>query len=244
MIRFESAQRLFPKTGTGIGPLDLEIGDGEWVTLLGPSGCGKTTLLRLVAGLETLGNGALQNSFSRRQLSYVFQEAALLPWLTVLENIILPLTLNGLSKTAAIEKARPWLEKLRIERHSGSHPDELSGGIKMRVSLARALITDPGLLLLDEPFAALDEPIRIELGLELRELFRNLRPTILMVTHSITEGLWLSDRVLVFHGQPGKLVLDQKMGLPGKRSLAERGDPRFLALVERCFSILKEGLAS
>lgn len=244
MIRFRAAERIFEKTRTGVGPLDLEIGPGEWVTLLGPSGCGKTTLLRLVAGLETLGAGALENSFSRRKLSYVFQEAALLPWLSVLENIMLPLTLGGTSKALAREKARPWLEKLGIERHSESYPDELSGGIKMRVSLARALITDPALLLLDEPFAALDEPIRIELGLELRELYRSLKPTVLMVTHSITEGLWLSDRVLVFHGQPGKIVLDRKMELPEKRSLAERGDPRFLALVERCFSILKEGRVS
>jgi NitT/TauT family transport system ATP-binding protein len=242
MIQFRGAEKIFSKTGTGLSKVDLEIKQGEWVTLLGPSGCGKTTLLRLIAGLEGLSSGSMQNSFSPQSLSYVFQEAALLPWLTVIENVILPLTLNGMARSEAILKARVWLEKLRISRHEGSYPDELSGGIKMRVSLARALITEPRLLLLDEPFAALDEPIRIELGLELRVLFRTLKPTVVMVTHSITEGLWLADRVLVFQRQPGKLVFDQGIGLGPERTLADRGDPVFLTMVERCFQFLKGGL--
>jgi NitT/TauT family transport system ATP-binding protein len=242
MIQLKNAEKVFQKTGTGLGKLDLDIHQGEWVTLLGPSGCGKTTLLRLIAGLDELSSGSLKTSFSEKSLGYVFQEAALLPWLTVMGNVILPLTLNGVSKAQAISKAKVWLEKLRISRHADSYPDELSGGMKMRVSLARALITDPALLLLDEPFAALDEPIRIELGLELRELFKNLKPTVVMVTHSITEGLWLSDRVLVFQGQPGRVVLDHSLGLGLERTLAHRGDPLFLSMVERCFQILKGGL--
>ena len=242
MIRFQSAEKIFKKTGTGLAKLDVEINSGEWVTLLGPSGCGKTTLLRVIAGLDDLSSGSMENTFSNHKLSYVFQEAALLPWLTVLGNVILPLTLNGMSRVEAISKARVWLDKLRISRHSESFPDELSGGIKMRVSLARALVTEPELLLLDEPFAALDEPIRIELGVELRELYKNLRPTVVMVTHSITEGLWLSDRVLLFQGQPGRVVLDHSMGLGLERSLAHRGDPLFLSMVERCFQLLKGGM--
>jgi ABC-type nitrate/sulfonate/bicarbonate transport system ATPase subunit len=242
MIRLHGVGRIFPKTGLGLGALDAEFGDGEWVTLLGPSGCGKTTLLRLIAGLESPDSGSIESSFSPHEIGYVFQEAALLPWRTVMENITLPLTIRGVPRRDAEEKAMPWIRKLRIDRHTGSKPSELSGGLRMRVSLARALITDPGLLLLDEPFAALDEPIRIELGLELRELFRSLRPTVIMVTHSITEGLWLSDRVLLFQGQPGKLALDRAVDLGPERTLSQRGDPKFLLLVEECFSMLKGGL--
>ncbi len=242
MIRLQGVEKIFPKTGLGLGSIRAEFRDGEWVTLLGPSGCGKTTLLRLIAGLESPGAGSIESSFTPRQIGYVFQEAALLPWRTVIENITLPLTIRGMSRKEAEEKAMPWIRKLRIERHTGSKPRELSGGLRMRVSLARALITDPGLLLLDEPFAALDEPIRIELGLELRELFRSLKPTVVMVTHSITEGLWLSDRVLLFEGQPGRVALDRGIDLGPERTLSQRGDPKFLSLVEECFSMLKGGL--
>jgi NitT/TauT family transport system ATP-binding protein len=239
MIRLDRVSKIYSKTDTGLGQVNVDFESGEWVTLLGPSGCGKTTLLRLVAGLEVPTTGTLINPFSKTEVSFVFQEPALLPWLSVTQNIALPLTLRGMGRAEAEARAMPWLKKLKIERHLKSRPDELSGGIKMRVSLARALITEPKLLLLDEPFAALDEPIRIELGLELRDLFRSLRPTILMVTHSITEGLWLSDRVIVFQGQPGTLRLDHQMGLSPERSLAQRGDPEFLSMVEKCFKLLR-----
>lgn len=242
MIRFQQVARIFPKTGAGIGEFTGAIATGEWVTLLGPSGCGKTTLLRLVAGLEVPTSGGISNSVPVRERAFVFQESALLPWLTALENVMLPLRLRGVSRTEASKRAEPWLEKLRIARYGQNRPDELSGGMKMRVSLARALVTDPKLLLLDEPFAALDEPIRIELGLELRDLFRSLRPTIVMVTHSITEALWLSDRVMLFQGQPGSLALDQTVGLGEERTLAQRGEPRFVAQVEECFRLLRGGM--
>ncbi len=239
MIQARGMQKIFAETGGGLGALDLIVNRGEWVTLLGPSGCGKSTFLRLVAGLEAPDHGKIAVEVPRSRMSFVFQEPALLPWASVLENVILPLRLRGVLLEEAHSRARPWLEKLRIEGFRNSRPDELSGGLKMRVSLARALITEPELILLDEPFAALDEPIRIELGLELRELFRTMSPTILMVTHSITEGLWLGDRVLVFQGRPGRVVLDDALGFGRDRPLALRGDPRFMSRVEKCFELLK-----
>jgi len=239
MIRFESLQKIYPQTGAGLAKLDAEIEAGQWVSFLGPSGSGKTTLLKLVAGLEEKSAGELVRPFSSREIGFVFQEAALLPWKTVTENIVLPLLLRGVSEKTAKGSAQPWLRKLKLEKFAESYPHELSGGLKMRVSIARALITDPKLLLLDEPFAALDEPIRIELGLELRELFKTLKPTILMVTHSITEALWLSDRVMVFQGQPGVVVLDDLLPFGEDRPLLLRGKPEFLQKVEQCFQLLR-----
>jgi NitT/TauT family transport system ATP-binding protein len=241
MIHARALGKQYESTGGGLAPLDLDVERGQWVTLLGPSGCGKSTLLKLVAGLEVPGEGRVETSVARAKMSFVFQEPALLSWSSVEENVILPLRLRGVDRKNALEKAVPWMEKLGILHFRASYPSQLSGGLKMRVSLARALVTDPELLLLDEPFAALDEPVRIELGLELRDLFLNMKSTILMVTHSITEGLWLGDRVLVFQGRPGKVILDEDLGLGSVRPLSLRGDARFLSRVEQCFDLLKGG---
>lgn len=231
--------KYYTQTQVGLAPLNLSIQDSEWVSLLGPSGCGKTTLLKLVAGLETPSSGRLNSTFHRSEISYVFQDAALLPWLTVEENILLPLKLRSEDHATALDEANPWIEKLKLNRFRKSYPSQLSGGLKMRVSIARALITRPKLILLDEPFAALDEPIRIELGLEFRELWKTLRPTILFVTHSITEALWLSDRVMVFQGQPGKVILDRELKWGEDRPLSLRGSSTFQSHVEECFQLLR-----
>ncbi|MBC7397180.1 MAG: ABC transporter ATP-binding protein [Bdellovibrionales bacterium] len=239
MIEFRKLGKIYPRTQAGLAEVSGVVPDGQWVTLLGPSGSGKTTLLKLVSGLEKPGTGSLIHPYLQNEISYVFQDAALLPWKNVMENVTIPLTLKGLDLKAAEAKALPWLKKLKLERFQFAYPHELSGGLKMRVSIARALITEPKLLLLDEPFAALDEPIRIELGFEMRALWKSLRPTILMVTHSITEGLWLSERVLVLQGQPGQLALDAETHFGEDRELSLRGRPDFLSWVEKCFSLLK-----
>jgi len=238
-LELQSLQKIFSQSNVGLGSTSISIPDSQWLSLLGPSGCGKTTLLKLIAGLEEKSGGNLDSSFNKKEISYVFQDAALLPWLTVMENITLPLTLRGVSSKEAETEAAPWIKKLKLEKFTESFPSQLSGGLKMRVSVARALITKPKLILMDGPFAALDEPIRIELGLELRELWKSLKPTIIFVTHSITEALWLSDRVLVFQGQPGKIILDQALPFGENRDLALRGRPDFQALVEECFQLLR-----
>ena len=239
MIEFQGMSKIFPHTRAGLSEISLKIPAGQWLTLLGPSGSGKTTLLKLIAGLDQPSAGSLNHDYRPAEISFVFQEAALLPWKTVIENVILPLTLRGTEEKEAEEKAEPWIQKLKLGRFKNVYPHELSGGLKMRVSIARALITEPKLLLLDEPFAALDEPIRIELGTELRALFKALHPTVVMVTHSITEGLWLADRVVVLQNQPGKIAFDEITSFGEDRSLQLRGHPRFLTAVEACFALLK-----
>ena len=238
-IELNALQKIYQPSNVGLGATTLSIPDGQWISLIGASGCGKTTLLKLIAGLIEKSGGSIAKNFQKNEISYVFQDSALLPWLTVLENIVLPLTLRGTSKKTAEMEAQAWIHKLKLEKFLDHYPAELSGGLKMRVSVARALITKPKLILLDEPFAALDEPIRIELGLELRALWKSLKPTIIFVTHSITEALWLSDRVLVFQGQPGKISLDNPLNYGEDRPLSLRGSPEFQTQVETCFQLLR-----
>jgi NitT/TauT family transport system ATP-binding protein len=245
MISLSALEKVFSTTHAGLGPITTSFSPGEWVTLLGPSGSGKTTLLKIIAGLEEKSGGSLSNPFTSDETSFVFQEPALLPWSSVIENIILPLTLRKVPRAEACTRAKPWIQKLGLSDFINVKPHELSGGLKMRVSLARALVTEPKLLLLDEPFAALDEPIRIELGIELRSLFLQFKPTVIMVTHSITEGLWLADRAIILHGRPGVIAWDEKINLGLDRPLRLRGEPEFLKKVEMCFELLKnQGSAS
>lgn len=238
-IELQSLQKIYQNNKVGLDSTTLSIPESQWISVLGPSGCGKTTLLKLIAGLETKTAGSISQNFHKKEISYVFQDAALLPWMSVIENIILPLTLRGVPKLIAIDEAQDWIKKLKIENFIHHYPSQLSGGLKMRVSVARALITKPKLILMDEPFAALDEPIRIELGLELRALWKSLKPTIVFVTHSITEALWLSDRVLVFQGQPGKIILDRTLPFGEDRALALRANQNFQNQVEECFQLLR-----
>lgn len=239
MIRFDRVQKIFLQNQAGLADFQAQIQAGEWVALLGPSGSGKSTLLNLVAGLDEVSGGKITHPYAQEEIGFVFQQAALLPWKTVMENISLPLSLKGKLTHEGTERVQLWIEKLKLTRFAHAYPHELSGGMKMRVSLARALITQPKLLLLDEPFAALDEPIRIELGLELRELWKQFKPTVIMVTHSITEGLWLADRVIVLQGQPGRISHEQVLPFGVDRPLSLRGRPEFLETVEKCFELLR-----
>jgi NitT/TauT family transport system ATP-binding protein len=185
--------------------LDFRISDGEFVSLLGPSGCGKSTALRLIAGLMAPDSGTITWAGARPELGFVFQEPTLMPWTDAIANARLPLDLKGVARPEANASALDALTRLGLKDFATAYPRELSGGMKMRVSIARAFAARPKLLLMDEPFAALDEPTRQALNDDLLRLAREDRMTVIFVTHSVTEASYLSDRVLVMTPRPGRI---------------------------------------
>jgi NitT/TauT family transport system ATP-binding protein len=197
-----------------LGPLDLDVRRGEFVSLLGPSGCGKSTALRLIAGLSPPSTGSVQVAHHAgearpgHRIGFVFQEPTLMPWTSVRENVRLPLRLAQVPTAAADGRIEEALAQVGLAEFGASFPRELSGGMKMRVSLARALVTDPEILLMDEPFAALDEITRFRLNNDLIALWRNLRKTVIFVTHSVFESVYLSQRVVVMTARPGCIDAD------------------------------------
>jgi NitT/TauT family transport system ATP-binding protein len=204
--------------------LSLDVAAGSFVALLGPSGCGKTTALRLAAGLDapTRGRVTLGHDGAPPVVSYVFQDATLMPWASVVDNVWLPLRLRGTTRDEARTRMAPLLDTLGLTSFADALPHELSGGLKMRVSIARALVTRPDLLLMDEPFAALDEITRQRLNGELLALWQAQRFTALFVTHSVFEAVFLAQRVVVMSGRPGRVVADLAVDAPYPRSAAWR----------------------
>ena len=233
-VRLSGIRRTFPGGVSVLDGMELDIAAGSFVALLGPSGCGKSTLLRLVAGLDRADAGTL--SFSpplertggeRAPIAYVFQDAHLLPWRSVLDNAALPLELTGVPPLERHAAARAMLEHVGLGDATSRYPAELSGGMRMRVSLARALVTRPRLLLLDEPFAALDELTRNRLDDQLRALWRQLGMTVLFVTHSLSEAAYLAERVVVLSRRPARVMLDHPLALPAERHPLLRAEPDF-----------------
>jgi len=226
---------VFPNGNGGLHALErisLGLREQEFVCVLGPSGSGKSTLLRILAGLlqptdgEVLFQGQRLEG-PRRSVGFVFQKANLMPWRTVLENITLPLELEGMAQHQAEKKAQEMVELVNLEGFEDSLPRDLSGGMAQRVAIARALVHDPKVLLLDEPFGALDALTRERMGEELLRIWQARRKTVMMVTHSIPEALFLADRVLVLSQRPGRLRLDLQVGLPRPRHEDMRYTPVF-----------------
>jgi len=197
-----------------LGPFDLAVRKGEFISLLGPSGCGKSTVLRLIAELSAPSSGIVRVARHEGELQpghgigFVFQEPTLMPWASVRENVRLPLKLGGVAKAEGRARADAVLARVGLADFADAFPRELSGGMKMRVSLARALVTDPDILLMDEPFAALDEITRFRLNNDLLALWRALGKTVIFVTHSVFESVYLSQRVVVMTARPGRIQAD------------------------------------
>jgi NitT/TauT family transport system ATP-binding protein len=213
-VSLRAVTKVFDNGVTALGPLDLAIPKGAFVSLLGPSGCGKSTALRVIAGLTSPTSGEVEVSHHAgdgqpgHSIGFVFQEPTLMPWTTVAENVRLPLKLANIAAAESDGRIAEALSRVGLADFADAYPRELSGGMKMRVSLARALVTDPDILLMDEPFAALDEITRFRLNNDLLMLWRKLNKTVVFVTHSVFESVYLSQRVVVMTQRPGRIGAD------------------------------------
>ena len=238
MLNFSNVHMKFDKDV--LSDINLNIDSGEFVSILGPSGCGKSTLLRLASNLTKPTKGFV-DYISHKDLSigFVFQNPTLMPWRTVLENVALPLELN--KKKSSNEEALMWLERVGLKDKEKSYPNELSGGQMMRVSIARSLINGCNLLLLDEPFAALDEITRRKLEDDLLEIWEKEKFTVLFVTHSVSEAIYLSQRVLVLSSGPGKIVYEKNINQYNSKE-EFRGSKEFQNINSEIFEKLKSGV--
>jgi len=228
-IALHQVNKIYDNGTIALQGIDLTVRQGEFVSLVGPSGCGKSTVLKLMAGLVAPSNGYLESPGVEgdRDLAFVFQDAALMPWATVLDNVHLPLKLKGQSLRTCRSRLQAALNLVALQGFEHSYPRQLSGGMKMRVSIARALVTNPHILLMDEPFGALDEMSRSRLNSELLQLWEQYHWTVVFVTHNIYEAVYLSNRVVVMAAQPGRIVADVPINVPYPRGEDFRTSPQF-----------------
>ena len=234
-----------------LSDISLDIAEGEFVSFIGPSGCGKTTFLRCVAALEQPTGGDLtvngmtpDEARQARAYGYVFQAAGLYPWRTIGRNVTLPLEIMGYPKAERRERMERVLELVELDQFAGKYPWQLSGGMQQRASIARALAFDAPILLMDEPFGALDEIVRDRLNEELLSLWARTNKTMLFVTHSIPEAVYLSTRIVVMSPRPGRITDVIESPLPRERPLDIRDTPEFLAVAHRVREGLREGMAA
>jgi NitT/TauT family transport system ATP-binding protein len=236
-----SAEKTYPNGTRALMPVNLTVREGEFITLLGPSGCGKSTLLKMVAGLLGPSDGRIllwrkpvdQIETSGHRLSFVFQEATLMPWARVQANVRLPLDLAGVARGDADARVAESLRLVGLDKFANNLPRELSGGMQMRVSIARGLVTQPTLLLMDEPFGALDEITRNRLDSDLLDLWGAKKLTVIFVTHSIYEAVYLSNRVVVMAARPGRIVDEVTIAEPYPRGADFRVSTRFSAYAKQ-----------
>lgn len=232
----------FPNGVLALDGLDLEVGRGEFLSLLGPSGCGKSTVLRLVAGLARPTTGTVERPETAR-IGFVFQEPTLMPWANVFDNVRLPLRLAGRGAGEVRDEVGAVLERVGLAEFPKAYPRELSGGMRMRVSIARALVTRPELLLLDEPFAALDEITRERLDDDLRRLWDESGLTVVFVTHSVYEAVYLSTRIAVLSGRPARVAATIGLQAEPVRDDAFRASPAYVQACVRTSAALRQAIA-
>jgi NitT/TauT family transport system ATP-binding protein len=251
VVELRGVTKRFASGLEALGGIDLTVACGEFLSLLGPSGCGKSTLLRIVAGLVGPTSGDCRLSLAGSpgrpipagRIGFVFQDPTLMPWSTVARNVELPFRIAGRVRTAERDRAAAALRAVGLAGFERAYPHQLSGGMRMRVSIARALVTEPNLLLLDEPFAALDEITRLALNDDLLRLWEEHRPTVLFVTHSVFESVYLSSRIAVMAPRPGRIVADLPVPLPHPRKHSVRTTPEYAAMCERVSATLAAAMA-
>jgi NitT/TauT family transport system ATP-binding protein len=244
-LALDRISKRFANGTEAVSDIDIAIQAGEFLSLLGPSGCGKSTVLRLIAGLAEPSAGRVRFADDRhRALGFVFQEPTLMPWARVLDNVLLPLKLAHVARDESVARARAALALVGLDGVERAFPRQLSGGMKMRVSIARALVTRPRLLLMDEPFAALDEITRQRLNDDLLSLWQTTGVTILFVTHSVYESVYLSSRILVMSPRPGRIEADLPVEAPYPRGEAFRASPAYAALCGMVSATLGRAMAA
>jgi NitT/TauT family transport system ATP-binding protein len=246
MLQLDAVGRRFDGGIEALRDVTLRIEAGDFIALLGPSGCGKSTLLRLIAGLDRPNAGALRWQEGRApgagEIGFVFQDPTLLPWASAADNVFLPLRLRGATRARAAGEVTAALDRVGLAGFEHARPAQLSGGMRMRVSIARALVTRPRLLLLDEPFAALDEFTRHRLQADLLQLWSDLRCTVVFVTHSIYEAAYLAQRIVLMTPRPGRIATE--IASPLKLGPERRLDPAYVALVAEVTRRMESALAA
>jgi len=245
LVGVRGVSKVFANGLEALDDVSLDVQEGEFLSVLGPSGCGKSTLLRLIAGLTEPTTGAIDwSAGKRRNLGFVFQEPTLMPWATALANVALPLKLRGMATSEREARAAQALGNVGLTGFERVWPRELSGGMKMRVSLARALVVEPRLLLMDEPFAALDEITRHRLNDDLLELWQKSGVTVVFVTHSVFESVYLSQRIVVMAARPGRVSAELAVTESYPRSQGFRTSAEYAAWCRQASSRLGEAMAA
>ena len=244
LVAMRGVSKTFANGTVALSRLDLDVAEGEFLSLIGPSGCGKSTALRIMAGLASPSAGTVSVTGDPAAVGFVFQEPTLMPWATVFDNVWLPLRLRGVGKARAAPAIADALALVGLGAFAASYPRELSGGMKMRVSIARALVIRPRLLLMDEPFAALDEITRFRLNNDLIRLKADLGTTIVFVTHSVYESVYLSSRIVVMAARPGRAIDTIAVPAPPVRTEAFRSTPPYIETCKAASAALHGAMAA
>jgi NitT/TauT family transport system ATP-binding protein len=248
LLALHGVGKVFPTGTLALANLDFNVRAGEFLSLLGPSGCGKSTALRIIAGLTAPSQGSVEwraegmADDKTGRIGFVFQEPTLMPWASVFDNVALPLVLKSVAGETTAKQVNAVLERVGLAKFAKAFPRELSGGMRMRVSIARALVTEPELLLMDEPFAALDEITRFKLNNDLLRVWQATGTTVIFVTHSVFESVYLSNRILVMSARPGRISAELKIEAPYPRDQNFRTSAEYAAYCRRASTALAQAI--